>query len=1043
MSNEDPGSRSPLPTAGVVALASMVMGLFLYQSSLTSDRPGDVQIGESALAGPQVLARLWEDPFEAVARHQESEPDDPKYSSHTHSLTRLQQQLGGDQLSITVMAVMVESDPYAEGKEQRLRKRYAVLSALGEAGYVPTDGEHLDYFVSGKDTPVPYEWYESHAPKGATDSLSNGKVLILWLPDDWTYHLPATPHCQSNSNQQNGFLHDMANLVCDLRQSARGVESPRLRILGPGGSGMVRQWVKEAIRLRANLSADSTQYVTHYLADAIIYSYSATAHPALLYSAEKDLSILDTKAEADMFGALGIRFERTLSTDRELAEALVEELQHRDVEIPGGKVSEDSPDHIALIAEWDTFYGRALPLTFMAAAQEKTHGQSFLDRVKELQTQLNGPDSTTAAAGPRKWIHSYVYLRGLDGVTSGKTSAGTKEKDSGDSGHKKQQNRLDTAYLERPEGQSQFDYVRRLTMSIERDNERLKREGKHFRAIGILGSDVYDKLLILQALRKSFANVIFFTTDLDARLLHPDAFDWSRNLIVASAYGLELNPYWQRGTPPFRSSYQTALFLSTLKALDIVVPVSGTADEVQLYEIGRRGAVELARGSALQVAHDKLRRGGWMPNEQPEATPVQTVHPSPSPVLASPSTLIRALLVPSVLVCMIVVIGRRSHTPTGQFPSWKILRCLGGSLLLAVLLYLFMHVQLEPFSLFDGVSIWPTEILRLMVILLSLYFLWQSKAVLLEGDRQMAVQFQLGIHSVEPRQEPMSQRWRIWSAFSDRSATVRTGTNNSEAPTPIEMTSLWHHYLNEARWSNRVVRIGSLMVLALLLALVVMSLFDAPFVPVRGFVSQWSDRVILWLAILLTSALLFVVLDASLVAARTIRQCIETIPVWPPAAVQACEEKRTDLHARLTIRFIGRLTGVVGTLIYYPFIAVALLIAARNRYFDSWDFPVGLLLVFGMNLAYAVASALILQSVAERARTTALARVREQLIQATGNQEHRNLETERVQETIEEIENTREGAFASFLYQPAFGASLIPTSGITILALLEYFVPGK
>jgi len=810
---------------------------------------------------------------------------------------------------------------------------------------------------------------------------------------------------------------------------------------------MVRQWVKEAIRLRTNSSPGSTNYVKDYLADAAIYSYSATAHPALLYSVNEDSPILDTKAEADTFGSLGIRFERTLSTDRELAEALVEELQHRDVEIPAGKVSDDPQDHIALIAEWDTFYGRALPLTFMAAAQEKVSKQSFPDRVKDLQTQVQWSDRTPSDAGPRQWIHSYVYLRGLDGVTSGKTaSAGIKKKDSENAGHEKQQNRLDTAYLERPEGQSQFDYVRRLTMSIERDNERLKREGKHFRAIGILGSDVYDKLLILQALRKSFSNVIFFTTDLDARVMHPDAFDWTRNLVVASAYGLELNPYWQGGTPPFRSSYQTALFLSTLKALDISVPVSSTADDVQLYEIGRRGAVTLPRGSALQVALDSLRRGGWMPTEQPGATPVQTVHPSPSPVLATPSTLIRALFVPSVLVCMVVMIGRRYHTPAGQFSSWNIFRCLSGSLFLALLLYVFMHVQLEPFSLFDGVSIWPTELLRLMVILISLYFLWQAKGILIEGARQIAVRFQLAIHSVEPHREQMSQWSKPWKDFWDHSAKAQTGMNNPETPTPIEMTSLWNDYLCESRWSNRVVRIVWLMGLALALALVVMSLFDAPFVPARGSVSQWSDRAILWLAILLTNALLFVVLDASLLAARTIRRCIEVIPVWPSPAFQAGGENHTpgpDLHARLTIRLIGMLTSVVGKLIYYPFIAVALLIAARSRYFDGWDFPVGLLLVFGMNLAYALASALILRSVVERARTTALARVREQLAQVSGHQERTERETKQIQATIEEIEDTREGAFASFLYQPAFGASLIPTSGITLLAFLEYFVPGK
>ena len=37
----------------------------------------------------------------------------------------------------------------------------------------------------------------------------------------------------------------------------------------------------------------------------------------------------------------------------------------------------------------------------------------------------------------------------------------------------------------------------------------------------MLGSDVYDKLLILQALRPAFPRAVFFTTDLNARLAYP------------------------------------------------------------------------------------------------------------------------------------------------------------------------------------------------------------------------------------------------------------------------------------------------------------------------------------------------------------------------------------------------------------------------------------------------------------------------------------------------------------------------------------------
>ena len=61
----------------------MAIRLFIYESTLKSDRPGVVPIVKSAMVGQQVLARLWEDPFEAVARHQDNESRD---KSHEHSL---------------------------------------------------------------------------------------------------------------------------------------------------------------------------------------------------------------------------------------------------------------------------------------------------------------------------------------------------------------------------------------------------------------------------------------------------------------------------------------------------------------------------------------------------------------------------------------------------------------------------------------------------------------------------------------------------------------------------------------------------------------------------------------------------------------------------------------------------------------------------------------------------------------------------------------------------------------------------------------------
>ena len=82
----------------------------------------------------------------------------------------------------------------------------------------------------------------------------------------------------------------------------------------------------------------------------------------------------------------------------------------------------------------------------------------------------------------------------------------------------------------------------------------------------MIGSDVHDKLVLAQALRGAFPDRVLFTTDLDARLLHPNATRYTRNVIVASslplvwedkaeeaASGRPLNPAANR-IAPFRDN---------------------------------------------------------------------------------------------------------------------------------------------------------------------------------------------------------------------------------------------------------------------------------------------------------------------------------------------------------------------------------------------------------------------------------------------------------------------------------------------------------
>src|SRR5262249_49612299 len=195
--------------------------------------------------------------------------------------------------------------------------------------------------------------------------------------------------------------------------------------------------------------------------------------------------------------------------------------------------------------EWDTLYGRALPKSF-----------------EERFVKAAGGDESA-----RERVRHFTYLRGLDGEIVGtvekpKTESGAHTSDSPDVMRQLMKSRAPGVAF----GRTQVDYIDRLAAKLQtlqrtKPNERLE-------AVGILGSDTYDKLLILQGLRKVFPSAEYFTTDLDASLFAPEQYDVTRNLLVATAFGLELTEGYQKSILPFRDSAQTPTYFAFLNATE-------------------------------------------------------------------------------------------------------------------------------------------------------------------------------------------------------------------------------------------------------------------------------------------------------------------------------------------------------------------------------------------------------------------------------------------------------------------------------------------
>jgi len=471
---------------------------------------------------------------------------------------------------VNVLAVMVPGGPYPDDGEIRLRKRYAVIAGLAASGYQPLSEAHIGYvndlgesrcsdehFGEGQmPATMPFEWFKN--------AKSDQYTLLLWLDEDAFAHHPL---CKLNylfkngqaaqdavifeaekkldkirdegrrptKKEQNEAYNEATTLVKTGHDAAYPVATTwqqlgRVSIIGPHGSGTLKAMISELKRPKETLPN---------LKGTVFFSATATAaSKTLMPDHNVDVSKQpdhETKLKdpvAEEFLKKQIVFFRTIANDRELTDALVKEIKTRLHD--KNHCLQMNNFKVALISEWDTLYGRSLPETFIDSAFHYYEGEKKSDCDSEKNNKQNR----------KQWaqdhIYRFSYLRGIDGVMASdkKNTGNDRSQDQTDHGASQ------TSSIELAEGTSQKDYLRRLAADMALTHQKLKNEGnKGIRAIGVLGSDVYDKLLVLRALRKQFPKAIFFTTDLDAALLHPDQFPWTRNLLVASSFDLKIASY--------------------------------------------------------------------------------------------------------------------------------------------------------------------------------------------------------------------------------------------------------------------------------------------------------------------------------------------------------------------------------------------------------------------------------------------------------------------------------------------------------------------
>jgi hypothetical protein len=1043
--NKNDRDFSTLALSGAIVLTAALGGYLWSQAPLKSSRPANPGLERhEAVVEQRALARLWQDPLAAVDAHLNNQKARGA-GSVARGWNELAQEIAEKLAAtrshiprISVLLVMTDGSPYVEGTEQRIRDRYAVGAALSVACYAPEDGDRIGYVIWNRSDPpssIPFEWYRPRKLRdcdpGGPASTLHDRVLTLWLSDELFGERPL--------HDLSAMMQHIRRLVDESPAGAGSKPAVRLafRVIGPPGSAMLRTMVTEAKQDRAGLNW-AVPGQDQGAALLPMYSPWASVSSSVIYQsiegARAREEVDPDQWVVDTFKLAGIDFAYRPPSDFSLAQTLLNELALRRVR---------PSDPIAIIAEWDTFYGRNLPLEFSVAgcmqqADARQAGcASHLDGLRLL-------------ANPQlqhhivPWIHHYSYLRGLDGELAGGESAGGSPKKG-----KKTDGDRPLDELERPEGESQLDYVRRLADRMEADSE-----GRGFKAIGILGSDVYDKLLILQALRKRHPDALFFTTDLDARLLHPSQYDWTHNLLIASHFGLELHPQLQGGIPPFRNNYQSSTFLAVLQALGHVSRACPTCP----FEMkGAPAALEIAAVPAVyEIGRTMLvPLGATLPTVNP-ATLVTTRGLAPPTSSATRrhwgrellhSRWLPALMAVFLTFCLVVPVIR--SIPEDMLPgdaAQFILHLAMGLSLAAILALLGFEWAAsrpngEPLFWLEGVSIWPTELVRLLATMLCLAFFVAGHRALDANRDMLTIRYGLAsAGATDAEEHSRSARPLSWL----HPATWSVGFTGSAQ----HLAALWEEH---NRWTcTRWRRIVPQTLILTLLGIVLLMLFGIPHTPARGALAWWVNTIVWAVSTVTLGLLVFYVVDAIRICTGFIHQFALEHTAWPTAVLgPLCEQRKVaaDLIGEwLDIRFIADRTKIVGSLIHYPLIVLFLIVAARNRMFDDWSSPPGLLLIFAVTATYILACAILLSVAAEKARSAAVKRLRDQIYalrakaQEPGQSDRCIHQIAQIDQMLRDIEGVREGAFAHWSEHPVFRALLLPSGGFSALALLDYFL---
>ena len=336
----------------------------------------------------------------------------------------------------------------------------------------------------------------------------------------------------------------------------------------------------------------------------------------------------------------------------------------------------------------------------------------------------------------------------------------------------------------------------------------------------------------------------------------------------------------------------------------------------------------------------------------------------------------------------------------------------------------------EPFSLYDGVSIWPSQLLRGAVILLAMVFIVRIRTRLTHVCEEVTHSFH---HLLDPRAHVIETPVPMVTGPKSRSGDTSLAkwcwrdvswSINSWSLTDVSAkpAAIWSDYQRLVSPVYLWGRVLGLSAVFFILGQGILFIYGQPIAPHRGNVVWYINLGLLLTAVWLLNIVIFLVLDLTRITSAFVQKLVKK--------ELACASPAECLSK---LQLVARLTARIDLLVYYPATLIGLMLLARSTYIDNWHFPLSLAMVVGLGAAYVVVSAIRLRMASEGVRRQVMSELAERRLADLAPNS-----SQQIDQVMATIRTLKEGAFLPYTELPVFRAVALPSGLYGVTTVIEF-----